>query len=184
VPGQTLTVEVADATGRLSDQQVAYIARFVHAAANLLRVSGQLRVRVVDDAEMATAHEEFAGVPGTTDVLTFDLTDPEQIPDGRPLLTAETLFDARRPLEPVESDIFICVDEAGRQAAKRGYSVERELLLYVVHGLLHCLGLDDHDEEDFWLMHRMEDVILERIGVGRTFAGDERANSDGTGSCG
>jgi probable rRNA maturation factor len=62
------------------------------------------------------------------------------------------------------------VDEARRQAAGRALPVERELLLYCVHGVLHCLGYDDHDDAEYVRMHAEEDRILEAIGVGRTFA--------------
>jgi ssRNA-specific RNase YbeY (16S rRNA maturation enzyme) len=43
------------------------------------------------------------------------------------------------------------------------------LLLYVVHALLHCLGHDDHEEQAAEAMHRMEDAVLESIGVGPVF---------------
>jgi len=43
-------------------------------------------------------------------------------------------------------------------------------LLYVVHGVLHCLGHDDHDEAGYASMHALEDRVLYAIGVGATFA--------------
>lgn len=99
---------------------------------------------------MAAAHSGFLGVDGTTDVLTFDLTEPGQ-PD-------------------LDVDILVCVDEARRQGAARGHGVERELLLYIVHGVLHCLGHDDHDPSAAARMHAEEDRILEAVGVGPTYA--------------
>src|SRR6185369_8183115 len=97
-------------------------------------------VRVVGDEEMAAAHQRFSGVAGTTDVLTFDLTE------------AGGALDV---------DLLVCFDEASRQAASRGHGVERELLLYVVHGVLHCLGHDDHEEAAAARMHAEEDRVLE-----------------------
>lgn len=125
------------------------------AAAGVLAYAGEVRVRIVGDDEMAAAHEKYSGVPGTTDVLTFDLRDDASA--GGPL----------------DTDILVCVDEARRQAAALGLSVERELLLYIVHGVLHCLGFDDHDEAGHRAMHEEEDRVLEAIGVGRTFAAPE-----------
>ena len=110
---------------------------------------GRLAVRVVGDAEMAKLHERHAGVAGTTDVLTFA---------------------TNRPGEPVNADIAICLDEAARRAAEFGHSIERELLLYAVHGLLHCAGFDDRTPADHARMHAEEDRLLEAVGVGRTFA--------------
>jgi probable rRNA maturation factor len=53
-----------------------------------------------------------------------------------------------------------------RESKNRNHSVQNELLLYIVHGILHCTGFDDHNEEDHKLMHQEEDRILKAIGVG------------------
>ena len=109
---------------------------------------GEVRVRVVGDQEMAAAHERYSGVAGTTDVLTFNLAEAG---DG------------------LDVDVLVCMDEAERQAGRRGHAVERELLLYVIHGVLHCLGHDDHDEAAAARMHAEEDRVLEAVGVGATY---------------
>lgn len=106
-------------------------------------------MQVVDDETMSTLHSRHAGETGTTDVLTFDLREDVE--------------------QPLDADIVVCIDEAGRQAATRGHAVERELLLYILHGALHCLGHDDHDDAAYLAMHREEDAVLTAIGVGRTF---------------
>jgi ssRNA-specific RNase YbeY (16S rRNA maturation enzyme) len=43
------------------------------------------------------------------------------------------------------------------------------LLLYTLHGVLHCIGFDDHEEADFEAMHGAEDAVLAAIGVGPVF---------------
>lgn len=138
-------------------------------AGRLVGGFGEIRLRLVLDAEMGKAHEEFAGVPGTTDVLTFDMTDPEADPIDAPtvaLVDGEIRVGRSRH---VDADIMVCVDEGKRQAAARGHDLARELLLYSVHGLLHCLGHDDHDDDSFTRMHALEDAILTHIGVGAVF---------------
>lgn len=156
-----LVLEMVDATARLSEADMGWIGQHISLACKELRSVGSLRVRVVDDAEMAAAHVEFSGVEGTTDVLTFDLGCEPLDPDNS------------RPGVVLDTDILVCIDEAGRQAAARGHEVRRELLLYVVHGVLHCLGHDDHDPEAYRVMHAEEDRVLGKIGVGRTFGGTE-----------
>lgn len=123
------------------------------AAIAQLNRAGEVRVRLVADAHMAAAHLKFSKVPGTTDVLTFDLSE-----------------GATARGEPFDVDILACVDEARRHAAARSHTVERELLLYILHGALHCLGHDDHDDNAFERMHAEEDRILRLIGVGPVFA--------------
>lgn len=164
-----LTLEILDETRRLTEAQLAFLARHGAEAARLLRAGGAVRVRVVGDEAMAQAHEEFGGVPGTTDVLTFDLSDPEEFPN-LPRPTATDIGKGNdRLVYGLDTDILVCIDEGERQAGARGYAVERELLLYIIHGVLHCVGFDDHDEAESVAMHEMEDALLTAIGVGPVF---------------
>lgn len=152
-PGAPARVDIVDASGRLSATKVASLAALAGAALADLGLTGEVRVRVVGDAEMAGAHLEYCEVEGTTDVLTFDMSDGRD-DSGRPVL---------------DTDIMVCLDEAARQGRARGHEPERELLLYIVHGVLHCAGHDDHDEAAAAAMHAEEDRVLRAIGVGATF---------------
>lgn len=177
--GRSLAVSIANGGTDVSAAEIRRLGDTVAEAGKVLGTFGEVRVRLVADAEMARAHEEFAGVPGTTDVLTFDLTDPEEDPITGPTVVLVSgqikVAKARR----VDTDIMVCVDEGRRQAAKRGHELFHELLLYSVHGVLHCLGHDDHDEGAFAAMHDLEDAVLTRLGVGVVFRRDERAPRDG-----
>lgn len=147
----TCVVCVADHVGvpTIERDRLADLAR---AAIAQIGRGGEVRVLIVGDAEMADAHVRFSGVEGTTDVLTFDLSEGATARGGA-----------------LDVDILVCADEAGRQAAAHGHDRWRELLLYVLHGVLHCLGHDDHADEAFERMHAEEDRILTAIGVGPTF---------------
>lgn len=109
----------------------------------------RLSIAVVGDAKMAELHLAFLGKRGPTDVLTFPL--------------AETGDDR------IEGEIVVSQDTAAREAAARGHGVEAELLLYIVHGVLHLVGYDDGRAGDARRMHRAEDRILSELGVGRVF---------------
>lgn len=174
-----LQVDITDATSELTDAQIQWLASHGLAAGKRLRCTGQVRVRVVNDTEMAQAHEEFAGVPGTTDVLTFDLREGDVYDPASVLGPQLSLPDQNSGPTLIDTDIMVCIDEARRQATARGYPFERELLLYVVHGVLHCLGLDDHDEGQFEAMHRLEDSVLESVGVGAVFRVPPKADGVG-----
>ena len=118
-------------------------------------VDPSVTVVVVGDETMSDLHRRFRGVAGTTDVLTFDLSDGTNRP-------------AR--IGRLEGEIYVCLDEARRRAPELGHDVGRELLLYAVHGLLHLMGYDDHAPADYRKMHAMEDEVLRAIGVGAVFA--------------
>ncbi len=147
-------MEVVDSTGRLAVEEVGWLTDHLTRALVELGASGEVRARVVDDAAMAQAHRRHAGVEGTTDVLTFDLSEEA----GR-----------------LDVDLLVCLDEAERRGAELGHAREREMLLYMVHGVLHCLGHDDADEAAARRMHAEEDRVLAAIGVGATFHPGEGA---------
>ena len=115
-------------------------------------VSAQISVALVDDTAMARLNRDHLGHDGPTDVLSFDLGDGVE---GK---------------NAIEGEIVLSLDTAGREARKRGHSVEAELALYAVHGTLHLLGYDDRRKADAARMHDMEDEILSSVGWGPVFA--------------
>jgi probable rRNA maturation factor len=153
-------VSIDDAARSLDDDDARWLrdalTRAVGEAAALEGAPAdghEVRVRIVGDAEMTALHAQHADDPTTTDVLTFDMRDDDA--------------------GPLDVDIVVCADEANRQAAARARGVETELLLYALHGALHCLGHDDHDDGAYARMHAREDEVLSRIGVGALFAGPD-----------
>jgi probable rRNA maturation factor len=171
-----LSVEVLDQTRRLAPAALAWLTRHVEKAITHLGAVGEVRVRIVDDTEMAQAHEEFAGEPGTTDVLTFDLTDPDESGPPPPIDRERGRTESGSAKYGLDTDILVCIDVAERQnqmispVSGPPLGAEKELLLYVVHGVLHCLGMDDHEEAAAADMHRVEDAVLTAIGVGPVYS--------------
>ena len=159
--GPQAALELTDPDRLLEAGDLGWLREHAGAALRHLGVAGEVRARVVADPEMAAAHEEFLGVSGTTDVLTFDLSGPD----------AASALDLDSRCRILDADILVCVDEARRQATERGHEPRRELLIYLVHGVLHCLGHDDHDEAAAATMHAREDRVLAAIGVGATYWG-------------
>ncbi len=143
-----------DATRRLPPDALAWLADHSQRAMTHLHLLGEIRARIVDDSEMTEAHRRHCAVDGTTDVITFDLRE-DTTPQSN---------------QPFDTDLILCLDEAQRQADLRNHPVERELLLYIVHAILHCLGHNDHDDQSYQIMHAREDEILAALGVGATFA--------------
>jgi probable rRNA maturation factor len=111
----------------------------------------ELAVIFVNDKEMSDLHGRFMNDTSTTDVMTFPI-------------------DVDRRGRAISGEIYVCVPEARRQAKARKTSKEREVILYALHGLLHLCGFDDRTPEDYRRMHRREDQILTRLGIGPVFA--------------
>jgi len=98
-------------------------------------------IAVVASAEIAAMNRRYLGHAGPTDVLSFDMSDSGS--------------------RGISAQIVVCGDVAVKQARARGLGQQRELMLYVVHGLLHLMGYDDQSPRGAAKMHAREDEILE-----------------------
>lgn len=107
----------------------------------------ELSIALVDIEEMTELNGDFRGKEGPTDVLSFECDDPCA------LATAD---------QPVMlGDVIIAPEVAEAQAAEYGHTVEEELNLLLVHGILHLLGYDHIEDADAEVMQARERVVLE-----------------------
>lgn len=97
-------------------------------------------VAIVSSREIAALNRRYLGHSGPTDVLSFDLTDP-----GDAGLSAQ---------------IVVCGDVAVKQAAARDIGPQHELMLYVLHGLLHLMGYDDETPRAAAKMRSRQEELL------------------------
>ena len=133
--------------------------------------SADLSVAVVTDTEIAELHEKYMHIKGATDVLTFDLAGQHHAGASAAGSTGFAGTTRCAGGRHVEGEIVVSADTARRRAQERAHPAAAELALYVVHGTLHLLGLDDATEQEAMKMHEMEDEILTAIGVGRVYGG-------------
>jgi probable rRNA maturation factor len=128
-----------------------YIKRYIKRAHAIMRPAlAEFSIALVGNRRMSALHEQFMSIAGPTDVLTFPI-------------------DLDGAGHVIGGEVVICVPEARRRARENGNSVANELLLYALHGMLHLCGYDDKTAREFAMMHRMEDDLLERMGVGPVF---------------
>lgn len=107
--------------------------------------TAELSIAIVDADEMSHLNEQYRGVPDGTDVLSFGCDDP--CPTGSD--------------EPITlGDVIIAPEVAEKQATEQGTTVEAELNLLLVHGLLHILGYEHDDDEKAEAMQAREQAIL------------------------
>jgi probable rRNA maturation factor len=129
------------------------------------RVRGEVEVSLlfVDEPSIAALNEQFLGREGPTDVLAFPLED-EPFPGGRSPDSGGSGPGADADEEPLTllGDVVICPSVAARNAVDHEASVEDELALLVVHGLLHLLGMDHETEREAQAMERLERDLLSR----------------------
>ncbi len=133
--------------------------------------SADVSVAVVTDTEIAELHEKYMQIQGATDVLTFDWAEQRHAGVGAAGSTGFAGTTRCAGGRRVEGEIVVSADTAKRRAEERAHPVAAELALYVVHGTLHLLGMDDATKQEAMKMHEMEDEILAAIGVGRVYGG-------------
>jgi len=139
-------------TARAGRTHVGFLKKMIRRAHGLLRPPlRELSIALVGDAQMKQLHERFMNDASPTDVLTFPLDE-----DSRGRASC--------------GEIVVNVSRALRESRRRGIALRDELLLYSLHGMLHLLGMDDRTDADFARMHRLEDRILDKLGVGAVFA--------------
>ena len=109
---------------------------------NLKIESAELGISLVAAKEMAQVNWNFLRHEGSTDVITFDYAENRK---------------------QVYGELFVCVDEAILQAKKFKTNWQSEIVRYVVHGILHLLGHDDHRVSARSKMKREEDRLLRKL---------------------
>lgn len=162
----TLEVFVAD---EQSDHAVD-LARWRALIAAVLaeeRLPGPVEVSLlfVGEAEIAQLNERFLGRAGPTDVLAFPIDDQPE-PGGRSPDTGGpgpgwSVDDLESP-PMLLGDVIVCPAVAARQAGEHGVTLEDEIALLVVHGLLHLRGYDHEVDADAEVMEARERDLLAR----------------------
>jgi probable rRNA maturation factor len=94
----------------------------------------EILVVLVSDRKISAIHEQFMGIAGATDVITFQ-----------------------------HGEILISVETAARQATEYESDLLPELRLYIAHGLLHLAGYDDHSEDGFREMAKLQNELVEKV---------------------
>lgn len=125
-----------------------------------------ISVALVSDAEIHEVNQQFLGHDYPTDVISFRLNETAEtsgIVQIRP--TGEACVDSadctdRHPNDTIDGELIVSTETAIREASAHGWSPKAELVLYVVHGLLHLCGYDDTTPEARPVMRSRERDLL------------------------
>jgi probable rRNA maturation factor len=117
---------------------------------------------IASDETVHNLNRSYRGVDASTDVLAFALTKSGSgevehfaMPPDKILHLGEVIVSYHQAERQAE-----------RQAEEQHHSIERELALLVVHGVLHLLGYDHGKPEAEHNMRAMEAEILNSIETG------------------
>jgi rRNA maturation RNase YbeY len=125
-------------------------SRFVRFSEQVLAAAGEsaseLSVELVGDRRMRTLNRRYRKKDRTTDVLAF------------------AMREAANPCPTLLGDVVISIPTAVKQAKAAGRSLDEELAVLLVHGVLHLCGYDhERGKREALRMRRRERAILGQI---------------------
>jgi len=130
-----------DHPGSSSQNKTIGLQRFLRAAQRQVGISGEVNVLITSNAKMRRLNRDFRGKDKTTDVLSFPAAQNGNV--------------------ELAGDIAISREIARRNARALGHSLETELKVLLLHGLLHLAG---HDHEtDRGEMAALEQKLRARL---------------------
>jgi probable rRNA maturation factor len=139
-------IELTDLTNSNADtNRIKSIADFSLRSLGI-HPESELSISLVDMEEMSSLHMRWLDESGPTDVLSFPMDElkPNSSSDGPGIL----------------GDIVLCPEYAKKQAVEIGHSLQAELEVLVVHGVLHLLGFDHRENDEKTMMFSRQDEIL------------------------
>src|SRR6516162_967570 len=104
----------------------------------------EISLAFVDNPTIHRLNERYLQHDEPTDVLSFPLSEPSAA--------------------KLAGELVVGVEVAQAEAAQRGHDVQVELALYVIHGLLHLCGYDDHRDAEVEEMRQRERFYLQALG--------------------
>jgi len=107
----------------------------------------EISILFTDDKFIKSLNKKYRGINKSTDVLTFNLEEGDlKFPE----------VDKNKLL----GDIVVSVETAQRQANNLNHNLENELMILLIHGLLHLIGYDHEEDRDNKIMQVKENEIL------------------------
>jgi len=111
------------------------------------QTADEVSVTFISDKEMCRMHADYFDDPSSTDCISFPMDDSMDVVGLRCL-----------------GDVFVCPATALAYTAMHSESnPKEEVILYVIHGLLHLMGYDDIDSKDRAKMRRAEKRHLNHL---------------------
>jgi probable rRNA maturation factor len=117
-------------------QLLSFAQRLAPLVSNIARgeIPEDILVVLVSDRKISAVHQQFMGIAAATDVITFQ-----------------------------HGEIVVSVETAARQAIEFETDLLQELRLYIAHGFLHLAGYDDHSEDGFREMAKVQNELVAKV---------------------
>lgn len=99
---------------------------------------GEISYVFCSDERILEVNKQYLSHDFYTDIITFDYVEKER----------------------VSGDIFISIDRVEENAKDFNVTFQQELLRVIIHGVLHLLGFEDHNQEEQQIMRQKENEAI------------------------
>ena len=147
------TIEIANEQSEFDIDEERIREAITHTLEQESVVAADISVAVIDNEQIHELNRRYLSHDYATDVLSFllDETGPE---------TARNAEGPRGAGKSIEGELIVSSEMASQVAKEYRWSPHDELLLYIVHGLLHLCGYDDLSESEQRIMRQREREVL------------------------
>jgi len=116
--------------------------------ASLNCLDKEVSILLMGDNDIRQLNKEFRDYDKSTDVLSFPQNSDE---------------DPQIPGEIILGDIAISLDKAKFQAKEHGLKLNEEIILLLIHGILHLLGYDHEisEQEEIKMQNKTRELFKE-----------------------
>jgi len=115
------------------------------------RKPAEVSLVITGEKRMKTLNKKYRGVDRVTDVLSFGYEEAKN----------KNAKFISSPSEVVSlGEVFICYNQAKKQAQQSKRSVKKELAILLIHGVLHLLGYDHKGSYEKSEMKIKEEKVL------------------------
>lgn len=132
-------------------------SRIIHITRQILDLmhvrSAALSLVFVTDRKIRALNKAYLNRDHTTDVLAFDLSEDA------------VSYSKKKQISRLEGEIIISATTAAKNAVHFDSTPFGELVLYIVHGILHLLGYDDHDLREKQKMKKKQEDIVRKLDI-------------------
>ncbi len=99
----------------------------------------ELNIILTNRETLSSLKKQYFNVDQFTDVIAFNLEDKD---------------------EDIEGEVYISIDDVLENSKTFSVTFNNEFKRVLIHGVLHLLGYDDHEEDDIKIMRDLEQKYL------------------------
>ncbi|MBZ0166037.1 MAG: rRNA maturation RNase YbeY [Candidatus Omnitrophica bacterium] len=145
-----MEVDIIDQQKKVS-LEISQIKTIVRTILRHLKIhDAQLSFVFVSSQKIRAINKKYLNRSHATDVLAFDFSSASAT--------------AGKASAAVTGEIIISTDAVRQNALRFKSTMAAELVLYIVHGLLHLVGYDDHSPRDVNQMRAKEEDVMRALG--------------------